>query len=54
MTIAHVLAELEPFRTRRAGLTADDARSVLAAGNARARQVAAETMAEVRAAVGLA
>ena len=54
VTIAHVLAELEPFRARRAGLTADDARSVLAAGNARARQVAAETMAEVRAAVGLA
>jgi len=54
VTIAHVLAELEPFRARRAGLTADDARAVLAAGNARARQVAAETMAEVRAAVGLA
>jgi tryptophanyl-tRNA synthetase len=54
VTIAHVLAELEPFRARRARLTPDDARAVLAAGNARARQVAGETMAEVRAAVGLA
>ena len=54
VTIAHVLAELEPFRARRAQLTPDDARAVLAAGNARARQVAGETMAEVRAAVGLA
>jgi tryptophanyl-tRNA synthetase len=49
-----VLAELEPFRARRARLTPEDARAVLAAGNARARQVAGETMAEVRAAVGLA
>ena len=35
--IKHVLAELEPIRARRAELTADDARAVLAAGNARAR-----------------
>ena len=53
VTIAHVLAELEPFRARRARLTPDHAKAALAAGNARARRVAAETLAEVRAAVGL-
>ena len=53
VTIKHVLAELAPMRERRAGLTTADARAVLDAGNARARQVAAGTMAEVRAAVRL-
>lgn len=51
--IGHVLAELEPIRERRAGLRDDDARAVLAAGNARASAIARETMAEVREAVGL-
>ncbi|MFN8543360.1 MAG: tryptophan--tRNA ligase [Candidatus Binatia bacterium] len=52
--IAHVLAELEPIRTRRARLTPADARAALAAGNARAQAVAAETMDEVRKAMRLA
>ena len=54
ITIKHVQAELEPIRARRATLGPDDARAVLEAGNARARAVAAETMAEVRTAMGLA
>ena len=54
ITIKHVQAELEPVRARRAALGPDDARAVLEAGNARARAVAAETMAEVRTAMGLA
>jgi len=54
ITIKHVQAELEPVRARRATLGPDDARAVLEAGNARARAVAAETMAEVRVAMGLA
>ena len=54
ITIKHVQAELEPIRARRATLGPDDARAVLEAGNARARVVAAETMAEVRTAMGLA
>jgi tryptophanyl-tRNA synthetase len=54
ITIKHVQAELEPIRARRAGLGASDARAALAAGNERARSVAAGTMAEVREAVGLA
>src|SRR4030095_4544428 len=49
--IAHVLAELAPTRERRERLAPADARAVLDAGNARARDVAAGTMAEVRAAV---
>jgi len=52
--IKHVQAELAPIRARRATLRPDDARAVLAAGNARARAVASGTMAEVRAAMGLA
>ncbi len=52
--IPHVVAELAPIRERRARLTRDDARRVLEAGNATARQVAETTMAEVRKAVGLA
>ncbi|HZP43121.1 MAG TPA: tryptophan--tRNA ligase [Candidatus Binatia bacterium] len=52
--IAHVQAELEPIRARRARLGPDDARAALAAGNERARRVAAETMARVREAIGLA
>ena len=52
--IPHVVAELAPIRERRARLTPDDARRVLAEGNAAARRVAVETMAEVRRAVGLA
>jgi tryptophanyl-tRNA synthetase len=51
--IKHVQAELDPIRERRARLRADDARAALEAGNARARQVAERTMAEVREAVGL-
>jgi tryptophanyl-tRNA synthetase len=51
--IKHVLAELEPFRDRRERLRPDDAWAAIDAGNARARAVAARTMAEVRAAVGL-
>jgi tryptophanyl-tRNA synthetase len=51
--IKHVLAELEPIRTRRATLTADDARAVLEAGNRRAREIARATMVEVREAMGL-
>jgi len=53
ITIKHVQAELEPIRARRARLGPDDARAALEAGNARARAVAAATMAEVRAAMGL-
>jgi len=51
--IAHVLRELEPIRERRAGLRDDDARDVLASGNARAAARAKETMGEVREAMGL-
>src|SRR5438445_547513 len=47
--IKHVQAELEPIRARRARLTPADARAALEAGNAQARAVAAETMAQVRA-----
>jgi tryptophanyl-tRNA synthetase len=54
VTIKHVLRELEPIRERRARLRPDDAWSALARGNADARRVAESTMAEVRAAVGLA
>jgi tryptophanyl-tRNA synthetase len=52
--IKHVLAELEPIRARRATLRPDDARDVLATGNARAKAIAEVTMAEVRDAMGLA
>ena len=51
--IKHVQAELEPIRARRARLAPDDARAVLEAGNAAARQIAAGTMAEVRTAMRL-
>ncbi len=51
--IKHVLDELAPVRERRARLHPDDARAALEAGNARARTVAAETMAEVRDAMGI-
>jgi len=51
--VKHVQAELEPIRARRARLKAADAHAALDAGNARARQVAARTMAEVRDAMGL-
>jgi tryptophanyl-tRNA synthetase len=54
VTIAHVLRELEPVRERRARLRPNDAWAALEAGNARARAAARATMAEVRAAVGLA
>jgi len=54
VTIAHVLRDLEPIRERRARLQPDDAWGALEAGNARARAIARATMAEVRAAVGLA
>ena len=53
ITIKHVQAELSPIRERRATLRAADAAAALDAGNRRARAVAAETMAEVRSAVGL-
>jgi tryptophanyl-tRNA synthetase len=52
--IAHVQAELEPIRARREQLGAADVKAVLDAGNARARAVAVQTMAEVRDAMGLA
>jgi tryptophanyl-tRNA synthetase len=51
--IRHVLAELEPIRARRAALGPPDAQAALEAGNARARTIAVETMAGVRAAMGL-
>jgi len=51
--IKHVQAELEPIRARRATLTPADASHALEAGNASARVVAADTMAEVRAAMGV-
>jgi tryptophanyl-tRNA synthetase len=50
--VKHVQAELEPIRLRRAGLRPADALTVLEAGNAHARSVAAATMAEVREAMG--
>ena len=53
ITIRHVQAELEPIRARRAALRPDDARGALVTGNARARTVAEQTMAEVRQVVGL-
>ncbi|HLK10414.1 MAG TPA: tryptophan--tRNA ligase [Candidatus Binatia bacterium] len=52
--IAHVQADLAPVRARRARLRPADAQAALAAGDARARTQAAATMAEVRAAMGLA
>ncbi len=52
--IPHVQAELAPIRARRAKLAPADAQAVLDAGAARARREAAATMAEVRAAMGLA
>ncbi|HWP65273.1 MAG TPA: tryptophan--tRNA ligase [Candidatus Limnocylindria bacterium] len=54
VTIRHVLRELAPVREQRAKLRPEDAWRALEAGNARARAVARETMAEVRAAMGLA
>src|SRR5262252_8180992 len=49
----HVQDELRPIRERRARLRPDDARAALAAGDTHARRVAAETMSEVREAMGL-
>jgi tryptophanyl-tRNA synthetase len=51
--IRHVQELLEPIRARRATLRPADAEAVLAAGNVRARAIAATTMAEVRDAMGL-
>ncbi len=51
--IKHVLAELEPIRERRAALRQEEVDGVLETGTRAAREVAARTMAEVRAAVGL-
>jgi len=53
--IAHVNADLEPIRERRAELEKrpGDLADVLAAGNQRARAVAGETMEKVRGAMGL-
>ncbi len=53
--IARAEEELAPIRERRAALAArpDDVRALLATGTARARAVAAETMAIVRARVGV-
>jgi tryptophanyl-tRNA synthetase len=53
--IAHVNADLEPIRARRAELEKrpGDLADVLAAGNQRARAVASETMEKVRGAMGL-
>ena len=54
IVIRHVQAELEPIRARRAALVPDHARATLDAGAAQARAIARDTMAEVRAAVGIA
>jgi len=54
IAIAHVQAELAPIRARRARIDLDDARAVLRDGNARARAVAADTMAQVREAMQIA
>ncbi|MDG2303820.1 MAG: tryptophan--tRNA ligase [Candidatus Binatia bacterium] len=53
--IKHVLAELEPFRERRAEFAAkpERVREIVAAGTEKAKRVAQETMREVRAAVGI-
>jgi len=51
--IKHVQAELAPIRARRAELGPADARAALAVGNDVARATAADTMAEVREAIGL-
>ena len=53
LTIPHVQAELAPIRERRGTLRAEDALAALARGNETARAAASQTMAEVRAAVGL-
>jgi tryptophanyl-tRNA synthetase len=52
--IAHVLAELEPIRDRRARLSDDEVESVLEDGTRVARETAVRTMTEVRRAVGVA
>jgi tryptophanyl-tRNA synthetase len=53
--IKHVIKEVEPFQEKRAALEKrpGDVEEVLAAGNRVAQEKAAETMREVRAAVGL-
>jgi tryptophanyl-tRNA synthetase len=51
--IAHVLERLAVIRGRREALRPDDARDALATGNRRASEVAAQTMGEVREAMGL-
>jgi tryptophanyl-tRNA synthetase len=53
--IKHVQDDLAPIRERRAGLDkkAEDVEDVLHAGNRRAREMAGETMNEVRGALGL-
>ena len=51
---AHFDAELVPLRTKRAALKDSDADDILAAGAKRARELAAPTIREVRAALGLA
>jgi tryptophanyl-tRNA synthetase len=49
----HLMAALEPIRERRAALTDDDIRDILADGAARASHIARETMADVRKKVGV-
>jgi len=53
--IKHVIADLEPFREKRAAYERrpSDVEDVLASGNRAAQEKAAETMEEVRSAVGL-
>jgi tryptophanyl-tRNA synthetase len=51
--IKHVQAELAPIRARRAELGPADASAALAAGNDVARATAADTMTDVREAIGL-
>ncbi|MFQ5850476.1 MAG: tryptophan--tRNA ligase [Candidatus Binatia bacterium] len=53
--IKHVMADLEPFRGKRAAYERrpGDVEDVLATGNRTAREMAAETMAEVRGAITL-
>jgi tryptophanyl-tRNA synthetase len=53
--LAHLLPKLGPIRERRAAFAAepDRLRSILHEGSARARQVAAETLAAAKTAVGI-
>ena len=49
----HLMTVLDPIRQRRAALSDDDVREILAGGAARASAIAQRTMAEVRAKIGV-